>query len=341
MYTSIWTFLYNLWLHRNQRRVWIYHYHTVLTVAVGYPFLVYVWQSSRFKQTIIQIYSCMYAISNVVSPFVINLFLASVDVDASEYDCITKNARLNKTLINFNEANSFNFIKQNTTSWLREDDITYVTTSNSNFIYSTGAYAVPFTNVNQTKADIELARWSFLIGSSFSLLSGLLITSGVLLSSSVKLNNRNDDDVAKKRSSKVLLKTRLLNTLLLSFSVLLILFWAFTSGTLIQYLQAIVIIGFRWPVGNSSNLNGLLGAGQLVGSVTTILMSKINSQYTLISIATGLIFWTAGIISMILTDVSEVMSGGMMIGTFMAGSVFIVNRPMLMYPKGKNIHMCI
>ena len=179
---------------------------------------------------------------------------------------------------------------------------------------------IPSAINNQIKSGIELVRWAFTIGSAFSLLSALLLSIGILPSFSVKFGEeaivQNGD---KCPPGFTAVKTRSFYVLFLSASTLLTILKMFTSSILTQYLQTFAIVGLQWSPDQSSYLNGILGAGQLVGCLATILMSKVSSKYNVPVIGVSLGVWIVGVILMLLTATGVVLSVGMMIGAFLAG----------------------
>ena len=305
-----------------------------IVFAVGYPYLVHIWQKSRFKQTIIQIYTCMYAFGGVLSPFVINLFLAPLNGNYSKTACYWKNTSLNLNSSNSSgwfrlpdeqenpvpsNWNSINtsHIGLNVTSKADEMTVSSFMVTNS----------LSFPNNDQTTSNLELSRWAFTIGTSVSLLSALLLSIGILPSFSVRLGEKFDNSSRKSSIFATTVKYRLLFILILSSSTLLIILKTFTSSILTQYLQTFAIVGLQWTTDQSSYLNGILGAGQLVGCVVTILMSKINSQRPVIALGVALGIWTTGVVLMLLAGLGLLMSAGMMCGVSMAGkSIFGYNR---------------
>ena len=180
-------------------------------------------------------------------------------------------------------------------------------------------HTVLATNYSKKTIGLERARWSFTIGSSLSLLSAVLLFFGFVSSGSTKLSEETTSPSEKQFFVVKTFKLRLLNALFLLFSALLTVLWAFASGILTQYFQTFAIVGLQWSTTQSSYLNGILGAGQLVGSLTAILMSKINSQHTILVIGVALGIWTAGVILMLLTSIGLIMGAGIVVGASLAG----------------------
>ena len=271
----------------------------------------------------------MYAISNVLSPFLINLFLIPLDIGTSEAVCGTTDFQSNATLwplidnqhttkwpLTNNQQflspkwgnDLFNSTPNNMTAWLKDDGqlqaplVTSLVRSNEST-----------SDADQTLFGLELTRWAFTVGSSCSLLAALLLSVGFLPKYSVKLSD-NAASEAKESSVETNIKTRALYVAFLFFSALLTLFWAFTAGTLIQYLQTYAIVGLKWPTAQSSYLNGILGAGQVAGSLATIFLSKIIARHTLFAIGISLGFWIVGVMLMLFASISVTIWAGMMVG---------------------------
>ena len=241
----------------------------------------------------------MYAFSNLLSLFALNLFLIYVDVDANNADCSREKSF---------QLNSSNLLSQHTTDHQYTTDVMYSPQVTTVF-ESKETYAVGF----------ELTRWVFTIVSSFSLLAALLLTIGVFPRFSVSLDEEIDGISGKHSSTVMTVKSRILYGLFLSFNAVLLLFWAFTSGIMIRYLQTFSIVGLRWSTADSSYLNAVLGVGQFIGSLTTIITSNWTSKYTMLSINVSLILWALGVILMILTGYDVLIAADMMVGTFLSG----------------------